>query len=178
MKMKSNNRVQGTLHKVSGPLTRDVGRKKEYMNKDEIITVSLRLDVGRENTILSILLAADGSIKRMGNGRFSDIDTKKELHIGAGQEQLFRDFASIIPDEIFEYAGRYDLPEPQGLPCQLTLLLQGRDDSGIGYEFNYGSESQGPPEEIQELVTTAIKITDKWLEAQNIKTPKPWWRLW
>lgn len=148
------------------------------MKKEEIKTVSLRLDAGRENTILSILLAVDGSIKRMGNGRFSDIDAKKELHIGAGQEQLFRDFVSHIPNDIFKYAGRYDLPEPQGLPCTLTLLFQGHDDSGVGYEFNYGSESQGPPEEIQELVTVAIETTNKWLEAQNIKTSKPWWRLW
>ena len=27
----SNKRVQGTLHKVSGPLTRDVGGKKEKL---------------------------------------------------------------------------------------------------------------------------------------------------
>jgi hypothetical protein len=144
------------------------------MKKEEITAVHIRLDAGRGNTILSILLAADGSINRMGNGRLSDIKTEKELHIGAGQEQLFRDFTNRMPDDMLQYAGRYDLPEPRGLPCKLTLLFAGPNESGVGFEFNYGSESQGPPTEIQELLIAAVEITDGWLKAQK----KPWWKPW
>src|SRR5262245_8314506 len=100
------------------------------MKKGEITAVQIRLDAGRENTILSILLAADGSINRIGNGRYSDIGAEKVLHIGAGQQQLFSDFISLMPDDLLEYAGRYDLTEPRGLPCKLALLFAGRGDSG------------------------------------------------
>jgi hypothetical protein len=148
------------------------------MKKEEITAVQIRLDAGRENTILSILLAADGSINRMGSGRFSDINAEKELHIGADQERLFRDFISQMPDDLLEYAGRYDLPEPQGLPCKLTMLFAGEGESGVGFEFIYGSRSQGPPAEIQELIVEAIRITDGWLQNQNSKPDKPWWKVW
>ena len=146
------------------------------MNKEEIKAVHIRLDAGRENTILSILLAADGSVNRMGNGRLSNTD--KDLYIGAGQEQLFRDFISRIPDDLLGYAGRYDLPEPRGLPCKLTLLFAGQDESGAGFEFRYGSESQGPPAEIQQLLIAAVEITDGWLQAQQSRTQKRWWKPW
>jgi hypothetical protein len=148
------------------------------MNKEEIKAVHIRLDAGRENTILSILLAADGSINRMGNGRLGDIDAEKVLNIGAGQEQVFRAFISRMPDDMLQYAERYDLPEPRGLPCKLTLLFAGPDDSGVGFEFNYGSESQGPPAEIQELLLAAVEITDGWLRTQKSKTQKSWWKPW
>jgi hypothetical protein len=146
------------------------------MNKEEIKAVHIRLDAGRENTILSILLASDGSINRMGNGRLRDND--KDLYIGAGQEQLFRDFISRMPGDLLAYAGRYEMPEPQGLPCKLTLLFAGPGDTGVGFEFHYGSESQGPPTEIRELITAAVEITDGWLEAQKVGAKKPWWKPW
>lgn len=139
------------------------------MKREDIKAVYIRLDAGRENTILSIMLAADGSINRMGNGRLSDIDAEQPLYIGAGQQELFRTFTARMPDDLLEYAGRYELPNPQGLDCQLTLLFAGQGDSGVRFEFIYGSESQGPPVEIQELLIAAIEITDGWLKTQKAK---------
>ncbi len=148
------------------------------MKKEEVTAVFIRLDAGRENTILSILLAADGTVNRMGNGRASDIDAENTLYIGAGQQRLFHDFISRVPDDLLEYAGRYDMPEPRGIPCKLTLLFAGRGDTGARFEVNYGSESQGPPLGIRESVAAAVEITDGWLRAQHAKVRKPWWKLW
>ena len=145
------------------------------MKKEEVTAVHIRLDAGRGKTILSILLASDGSINRMGNGQ---LNADKDLYIGARQERLFHDFISRMPDDLLAYAGRYDLPEQRGLPCKLTLLFAGPADSGVGFEFNYGSESQGPPTEIQELLIAAVEITDGWLKAQKSGAKKPWWKPW
>ena len=119
------------------------------MKKEEVTADFIRLDAGRENTILSILLAADGTVNRMGNGRAGDIAAESTLYIGAGEQRLFHDFISRMPDALLERPGRYDMPEPQGIPCRLTLLFAGRGDTGARFEVNYGSESEKEREEQQ-----------------------------
>lgn len=135
------------------------------MKKEEVKAVDIELDAGKNNSILSILLMADGSINRMGNGRLDN--SEKVFHIGVTQEPLFQTFMSYVPDNLFDYAGGYDLPKQAGLPCKLTIRFHGRQSTGAHFEFNYGSESQGPPAEIQKLVIAAVAITDQWLQREN-----------
>jgi hypothetical protein len=60
-----------------------------------------------------------------------------------------------LDDDMFEFLGRYDLPEKEGLPCQLTIELSFTNADNDGFAFNYGSESEGPPQEIEQFDTAA-----------------------
>ncbi len=137
------------------------------------VTVSLSID---ETTSLFVLLSADGSINRMGNGTLSSSDN--DMFIGVTREPLFRTFLQSIPEGFFEFQGEYDIPDKKGAACELTILCadQGRKMIG-GYRFLYGAESDGPPGEICSLVQAAVDLTDPWHEEQktmvaNAKTKK------
>lgn len=126
------------------------------MQKSEINACAVTLEVnGARN--LFILLDAGGTVNRLGNGR-SDSDTGA-LYVGATDKPLFAQLMSTVPGDLFQHAGSYADPVPRGLPCKLTIIFEG-DSEAVSFEYEYGSESPGPPTEISELVVNAIELTD------------------
>jgi hypothetical protein len=118
------------------------------------------------DTALFMLLAEDGTVNRMGDG--STTNTDREMFIGRHPEPLFARFISRITPDLLEHQGAYDLPNRKGANCELTLLLGYRgSERSAGFKFIYGSESQGPPREIAELVRYAAELTTPWHEAQK-----------
>ena len=118
------------------------------------------------DTALFILLAEDGTVNRMGNGSLTNSD--HEMYIGRQPEPLFARFIDRITPQMLEHQGAYELPNRVGANCELTLLLGYRDSKrSAGFKFIYGSESQGPPPEIVELVRYAAEVTTPWHEQQK-----------
>jgi hypothetical protein len=112
---------------------------------------------------LFIVLAEDGSVNRLGDGSVSNTD--HQLSIGLSHEPLFAQFMTRITPEILECQGEYKHRKRKGANCELTLLLSYRgSDRVAGFRFIYGSESQGPPREIAELVRYADELTRPWHE--------------
>jgi len=107
-----------------------------------------------DSTALFILLSADGAINRTGTGAVNN--SEHDLFIGLTQDRLFEQFMAGVDEGVFQHTGRYVLPDPKGQICTLTLSFQvptdaeGRDS--VGFEFIYGSEAQGPPGQIGQLV--------------------------
>lgn len=130
----------------------------------DAVAITLMVD---EQQVLFVLLAVDGSINRAGSGTVDD--DERDLFIGVTEDPLFETFISRIPEEIFEHAGRYEHPSPEGAPCQLTIIfrLKEQEDQATGFEFIYGAESEGPPQEIREMVVSALEITQPWYEQQK-----------
>ena len=126
----------------------------------DIKGISVSLEVGAEKTLF-ILLSEDGTINRMGIGEVSYLD-HKSLYMGRTNEQLFSKLRSRLTDDLLPHMGRYDVEEKRGQPCRLRIALQFSDGSGGGFEFNYGSESPGPPQELLDFVRAAIEVTDPW----------------
>jgi hypothetical protein len=141
----------------------------------EFATALITLKVNGETALL-ILLAEDGSVNRMGNGSVTNTD--HVLVIGVNSEPLFARFMARVTPEMLRYQGAYEFPNRKGANCELTILLgyRGGDRSG-GFGFLYGSESQGPPRDIAELVRYAVELTTPWqeetkrLQSQKMKSP-------
>ena len=74
------------------------------------------------------------------------------------------------------------MPNPIGTECRLTMIFQGKNDVDYSFRVVYGSESDGPPYELAEILINAVKLTDGWYKEQLANIPatveKKWWRVW
>lgn len=117
------------------------------------------------DTALFILLAEDGTVNRMGNGSLA---SDHDMYIGRQPEPLFARFIGRITPQLLEHQGAYELPNRAGAHCELTLLLGSRGSNrSAGFKYIYGSESQGPPPEIADLIRYAVELTKPWYEQQK-----------
>ena len=101
-------------------------------------------------------------VNRRGNGNEAD----GAMVMGRPEEPIFEQLLAAIPPELFDGAGRYALPEPQGDPSELRLSFTG-PDLDTGFAFQYGSESMGPPDEFVELVELALELTEDWYQSKR-----------
>ena len=145
----------------------------------DINVANLVLKVASDQ-VLFVLLAADGSINRQGNGVQGNPD--KDLYIGMASNTLFPSLMSHLTDKMLIHMGGYDMPDKKGAPCRLSVLFQFSDGTSNGFVVTYGSESEGPPGEIADFVRAAVEVTGPWYAAQQkmvaSSTKKPWWRFW
>jgi len=161
------------------------------LDKEQVVTALISLKV-EDKTSLFILLCADGTINRQGVGSATRFEG--DLFIGRTQEPLFEEFMRSVENEMFQHAGLYDVPDKVGERCHLKILLESKEEMS-GWEFIYGAQSQGPPEEITHMVKEAVRLTDPWFRAQqemvgksgmaSVNPPtadkepnKPKWKFW
>jgi hypothetical protein len=132
--------------------------------KERITGVIVKLAVGGA-PCLFVMLGADGAVHRMGSGAAGNTDF--DHHVGTAPEPLFQAFMGRISEELFTHAGRYRMPGAEGAPCELVVLFR-RDDGGtIAFQFEYGAESAGPPEDVLDLVEAATSVTGAWWTARK-----------
>jgi len=123
---------------------------------------SVALEVNGKNALF-ILLAADGSINRMGTGTLDNAE--QELFIGITDNAVFETVRSLLTAEMWQYLGRtFQSPNPRGAPCKLTILVQCKDGTSNGCAFCYGADSQGPPKFVADFAIGAVRETDVWYE--------------
>jgi hypothetical protein len=130
--------------------------------------------------VLVVLLARDGSINRMGNGTVNP-EVDDTWYIGKVEEPLFDQLMMVVPNDILEYAGAYDPADRRGIECKCTIMFGHEDGRATQFEISYGSESEGPPLELQTIIRRAVELTDPWWKAQpneanllRLGKPKPW----
>jgi hypothetical protein len=132
---------------------------------------------------LFVLLSSDGSINRLGSGLVEDKEAGT-LFIGVTKDNLFEKVKEEMKEEWLERTGVYNLPDQKGKYCKLAILLNHEDKSISSYEFHYGAESQGPPDEVCEFVAKAIEATEPWYQQQlrrgqqKNRNQKAWWKFW
>ncbi len=132
------------------------------IDKKNINAVFVDLKINDQQA-LYVMLASDGSVQRMGRGTIDN--TEIEMFTGTSADQLFASLMLDVDDSILQYAGSYHDRSFDGGECQLKLLFQSNDDS-TGFEFVYGTNSQGPPTEICDFIITCVDLTDPWYERQ------------
>ncbi len=154
---------------------------------EDIDGVAMTLEIDSKQALF-VLLAKDGTVNRMGSGSPSTADG--DLFIGRTDPPLLPEALKGLSDRKLEFTGGYDVPKKRGLPCRLSISLRFRDGSDDGFGFTYGSESQGPPNEIAAFVHGAVMATHPWYQEQRRlagKAPapellpparRPWWRFW
>lgn len=138
--------------------------------------VLITLEVG-DKTSLFILLEKEGTIHRKGTG---SPDNELPLHRGVSNQKHFDAFMMTVNESIFAYRGVHRLMSPVGKECRLTIIFQGPNEVDFSFRVIYGSESEGPPRELVELLINAVKITDVWYQEQlnDTKEKKKSWMFW
>jgi hypothetical protein len=150
------------------------------MTTDSIRIIFVKMEVdGRQN--LCVLLAQDGLVNRLGTGTVNN--SERDLFIGHTNEPLFTQLRDKLRPEWLAHGGTYDIPNKIGRTCTLTILVQDAGGQGYGVGFRYGSRSQGPPLDICQFVTEAVRLTDPWYEQQKSMvsgrpSTRPWWKAW
>jgi hypothetical protein len=134
------------------------------MNPHDITGIGMHLKVDDDLSLFG-LLAADGSINRLGTGALNN--TEKEMFIGITDPKLFQSLrAQITPDLLKWIGGRAD-QNLRGKVCELQihLMLANRTEQSIF--LKYGSDSMRPPPEVSQFVTAFVEVTSPWYEAQK-----------
>ena len=133
----------------------------------DISGLSITLDVN-EKPSLFILLAAGGTINRMGSG--SGRDAGGELFIGRTSPTIFEAVRSQLTEATMRRLGQgYEHPNPHGDRCKLAVSFQFKDGTSNGFTFFYGSESEGVPEERRDVCNrrrTADRAVVRRLQAE------------
>ena len=117
------------------------------------LTVSLDID---GQTSLFILLDRDGTMNRMGSGTADA--TEEAMVIGPVAPDALDYALEPLEPKWLEKTGTFQMPDPQGRPCELTLMLSGDEDAQT-YTFLYGEKSPGVPPPFRAVVERAVKVT-------------------
>ena len=144
--------------------------------KHLIDKVLITLEVG-DRTSLFILLGRDGTIHRKGNG---SLTSELPLHMGISGQRHFDALMMTINEAIFNYTGVIRNPNPVGALSTLTLIFQGPREVDFSFRVIYGSDSEGPPQELIEILINAVKLTEAWYQEQlsmPVEKAKSW-KFW
>ncbi len=136
--------------------------------REDLDGLSITLEV-EEEVLLYIFLGRDGRIERLGNGEPIPEDAEPpELRSGTLNEgeRYFETLLDYVTDEMLARPGHYEMPEQQGESCRLRLVFHLPGERVSGLEFEFGSESEGPPSEVNEFVHTALDLTEPWYTGQ------------
>jgi hypothetical protein len=112
-----------------------------------------------------ILLGSDGFINRMGTG--SEHRLEKAMFIGKTPSDAFNEVARYSKPVIKRWIGALGDPTLEGIICILRVGFQTANGEELMSLWQYGTDSQGPPPEVMQLVATAIRATNPWYEEQK-----------
>lgn len=132
----------------------------EQIRAADLNTCFITLKYG-DRLILVVLLARDGSINRMGDATSKADDT---WYMGNVQEPLFDQLLEVVPDDLFQYAGRLEIPDGRGTDCELAVVFQHKDGRAVPFEILFGSENQDVPTELLDIVSRAMELTEPVVE--------------
>lgn len=118
---------------------------------------------GKES--LFILLDRDGSMNRQGSGTASAEESVYYIGMHPG---LFQQVLESLNDDFMRHMGGYKSKEIKGAVCELEVGFEFTDGTNGGFFWQYGLESEGPPEELRLLVTRALELTDP-IYAETVK---------
>ncbi|MBL0308430.1 MAG: hypothetical protein IPP77_01675 [Bacteroidetes bacterium] len=132
-----------------------------------------------EHTALFILLTKQGIVQRKGDGNPGH--THPATNAWCSSDGHSEALMMTIPEDTFNYIHVYPRPNIIGTECRLTTIFQAKDDLDYSFRVVYGSDSEGPPSELAEILINAVKITEGWYQRQiNENTPaeKKWCQVW
>ena len=133
---------------------------------EDIQTIAISIKVEQQPSLF-ILLSADGTINRLGTGT---VDNKeKTLIIDMTKDGYFQKLRSKVNPSWFRNLGVYDIPGKMGKKVELVIFFVFNDGSEGNLKFLYGSESQGPPQEIGQFIYAAVDLTNPWYESWKAK---------
>ena len=128
---------------------------------DDVRVLWMTLKVDEEDSLL-IVLGRDGLVNRQGTGIAGETETL--LYIGS-HPKVFERVLESVDEEILQYMGTYKAKERKGAHCRLAVNFEFSDKISKGFVWEYGLESQGPPQELTKIVIEAIETTEPFYQA-------------
>lgn len=127
---------------------------------DEVERIQIILQT-EAHLLLHINLASDGTIERLGSGRLDNDEFA--LVSGVTDKAIFDEMLKSLPEEFLESEGNYSDPNLRGqrLGLSITLMVNGNEHS---FQMIYGSESEGPPDDVVAFVMAAKELTESWYQ--------------
>jgi len=137
----------------------------------DIHTIGITLEVNAER-LLFLLLSMDGSINRQGSGNFKN--KNPDLFIGVTDPVVFKSVRSHLTDDMLQAGEQngllghtFQFNDQRGASCKLEVRFFSKDGTAAGsFAFLYGSESEGPPRFLTDLVRAAVNETEPWYQQQ------------
>ncbi|MCA9007123.1 MAG: hypothetical protein KDA70_17745 [Planctomycetaceae bacterium] len=115
--------------------------------------------------VLFILLVDDGTINRMGTGK--EDNRELDLYIGVSDIDAFQAVRSVCGPVIDDWIGGFGDPNAEGKTCKLLVGFQTSAGEELLSQWEYGTESKGPPSEVITVVKQAVQATADWYEEQK-----------
>ncbi|QHS63388.1 hypothetical protein [Chitinophaga agri] len=160
------------------------------INVNDITGIMVSLEVDKR-IVLYILIAPDGIIKRLGDGRADCKET--QAFIGRVEPGIFKELKAAYTQEMANSLNQYyEIHEIKGQLCDLKVMV---DVNGVeGYtQFVYGTASVGPSRDFADFAARAVSLTNPWYAEQhrimaeekaakaakevNVEK-KSWWKPW
>ena len=132
---------------------------------ENITGMLVALHVANRQTLF-VMLGVDGLVNRLGTGAEDNVEN--DMFIGKASLDTFNTLRSRINPDIFQWIGEHADPAPVGKICRLAVGFQLKDGRELMSEWQYGSQSLGPPPEVRDFVIAAVEITDPWYEQQKL----------
>ena len=147
-------------------MTVSEGQSATARNVADIRGIVVQLDVDSDR-LLFIMVGADGSINRIGSGAFKN--KNRDMFIGVTDPGIFKAVRSHLTEDMLECQGetlQHQTPR-RGATCKLDVRFFFKDGTSAGgFAFLYGSESEGPPSHVVDLVRAAVHETESWYQEQ------------
>jgi diguanylate cyclase (GGDEF)-like protein len=128
---------------------------------DDVVAVEINWEMEGEK-VLDLMVNADGSIHRQGDGTPSGASCF--LEIGQSDQPLLRNILKGLVPELLTIGGVIAMEPIAGKLCKLTVSFGRMDDGGNAFEVWYGSASTGPHPAIAAFVRNAIEQTNDWYQ--------------
>ena len=134
------------------------------MGQFDVFGIMVTLEIAGVQSLF-ILLAQDGTINRLGTGAEGNADN--DMFIGMSDGTAFAEVRPVAGPVIEKWIGSYGAPESEGKLCKLLVGFQTSDGKESMSRWEYGSESQGPPPEVVNVVVKAVEATESWWQEQK-----------
>ena len=141
-----------------------IKRKANVPDANNIDAIWITLQV-TDKPVLFVMLAAEGSINRLGTG--AEDNSENDLFIGITPPDLFASLVNRVNADLLKWIGQYAHPAPKGKICELIVGFKKADGKESISFWRYGTESSGPSPEICNFVNTAVEVTGPWYEQQK-----------
>lgn len=145
--------------------------------KHLISQILITLDSGDKNALF-ILLDKNGTIHRKGNG---NADADLPLIQGRSHLGHFDAMLMTVNEAIFNHTGVIKMPDRVGVDNSLTIIFQAGQNIDYSFRVIYGQQSEGPPQELAEILINAVKLTEGWYTEQQALVAdegKSKWKFW
>lgn len=135
---------------------------------NDVVAVTIDWRVEGEN-VLHLVVHADGSIRRQGDGTQSGVGCYLEM--GRSEESLLHNVLEGTDPELLATGGVMVLEPIMGKLCKLFVGFGRKGGGGNAFEIWYGSASAGPHPAIMAFVRNAIEQTDDWYRPLRTNLP-------